>query len=399
MDLYEYQAKLRFARHGIPIKEGDVAQTAEAARAIAQRLGGTVVVKAQVHTGGRGKAGGVKLAGDATEAEAVAGAILGMDIKGHTVRTVLVDPAVDIDSEFYLACVLDRSARRILIMASGEGGVDIEQVAEQTPDKIHRVRVDPGQGIQAYQTRQLAFGVLHSLPVERQPAFKAAMRDFQRIVTQLYETCVAEDATLAEINPLVITTDGQMLALDGKVTIDNSALFRQPELAAMRDPGAETDAEREAREAGLSYVDLDGNIGCLVNGAGLAMATMDVIQFFGGSPANFLDIGGGAQAEKVATALRIILSDERVEAVLINIFGGITRGDEVARGVLAALQQLDTDVPFVVRIEGTNAEAGRAILADADMNTATTLAEGAQMAIALAGERSATRATQQGMGA
>ena len=399
MDLYEYQAKQRFARHGIAIEEGEVAYTAAEARAVAERLGGTVVVKAQVHTGGRGKAGGVKLATGADEAERVASAILGMDIKGHTVGRVLVDPAVDIDSEFYLACVLDRSARRVLIMASGEGGIDIEQVAEETPERIVRVHVDPGLGIQGYQTRQLAYGVLHALPEERRPAFAACMRDFMRLVAQLYETCVGEDATLAEINPLVITTDGRMIALDGKVTIDSSALFRQPELAALRDPGSETEAEKQAREAGLSYVDLDGNIGCLVNGAGLAMATMDVIKLFGGSPANFLDIGGGAKEDKVATALRIILSDPRVEAVLINIFGGITRGDEVARGILAALGQLDTDVPFVVRIEGTNAEAGRAILAEADMTTATTLAEGARKAIALAGQRSGAVGAAQEMGA
>ncbi len=387
MNLYEYQAKQLFGLHGIPIKEGRVARTAAEARDIASSLGGPVVVKAQVHTGGRGKAGGVKLASGSDEAESIAAKILGMDIKGHRVGQVLVDPAVDIDSEFYLACVLDRGARRILIMASGEGGVDIEQVAAETPERITSVHVDPGLGLQSYQARRLAYGVLHALPDARRPAFAAVLRDFQHVVAQLYETCVEEDATLAEINPLVITTDGQMLALDGKVTIDDSALFRQQELASLRDAGVETGAERQAREAGLSYVDLDGSIGCLVNGAGLAMATMDVIKFFGGEPANFLDIGGGAQADKVAEALRIILADARVNSVLINIFGGITRGDEVARGILAALEQLDTDVPFVVRIEGTNAEEGRAILADAAMNTATTLAEGAQLAIRLADER------------
>lgn len=380
MDLLEYQAKRLFDAHGIPIKRGDVARTPDEARAVAARLGGRVVVKAQVLTGGRGKAGGVKLASSPDEAAARAADVLGLDIRGHTVRLVLVDPAVDIDREIYVAVTLDRTARRALIMASAEGGVDIETVAAEKPEAIRRVHVDPAVGLQPYQVRQLAFGI--GLP---QPLHAA----FGDVVTRLFRVFEAADATLAEINPLIVTPAGEVIALDGKVTIDNSALFRQPERAAERSDAELTDAERAARDAGLNYVDLVGSIGCLVNGAGLAMATMDVIQLFGGSPANFLDIGGGAQADKVEAALRIILADARVQAVLINIFGGITRGDEVARGIVAALGNIATDVPFVVRIVGTNADAAQAILADAQLHSGATLAEAARTAVALAAARGA----------
>ncbi len=378
MNIHEYQAKRLFGRFGIPVPAGEVATTPAEARAIAARLGGRVVVKAQVLTGGRGKAGGVKLAAGPDEAEARAAEILGMDIKGHTVHKVLVDPAVAIASEIYLAVVLDRGQRRTTIMTSRQGGVDIEEVAATDPSAIKRVTVDPLVGLQPFHGRRLAYGI---------GLTGAQAGQFGRIVAQLYQAYQDLDATLAEINPLVVLEGGDLMALDGKVNLDDSALFRQPELEALRDPGEETDAERMAREAGLNYVDLDGSIGCLVNGAGLAMATMDVTQLCGGSPANFLDIGGGAQADKVETAMRIILRDPRVKSVLVNIFGGITRGDEVARGILAALGNIDTDVPFVVRIVGTNAAEARAILAGADMQTAPTLYEAAQMAVAAAAGR------------
>lgn len=375
MNIHEYQAKRLFGRFGIPVPEGDVATSPEQARNIAERLGGRVVVKAQVLTGGRGKAGGVKLAQGPEEAEARAREILGMDIKGHTVNMVLVDPAVPIASEIYLGAVQDRGLRQTVLMASRSGGVDIEEVAASDPDAIVKVAVDPLLGLQPFQTRQLAYGI---------GLEGAQARDFSRIVGQLHQAYQSLDATLAEVNPLVLLEDGRLLAIDGKVNIDDSALYRQGELEAMRDPGEETPAEHMARGAGLSYVDLDGSIGCLVNGAGLAMATMDVIKLCGGAPANFLDIGGGAQADKVETAMRIILTDPRVRSVLVNIFGGITRGDEVARGILAALGKLDTSVPFVVRIVGTNAAEARALLASAEMRTAPTLYEAAQLAVAAA---------------
>jgi succinyl-CoA synthetase beta subunit len=376
MNIHEHQAKRLFARFGIPVPVGEPATTPAEARAIAERLGGPVVVKAQVLTGGRGKAGGVKLAAGPDEAEGRARDILGMDIKGHRVATVLVDPACDIAEELYLGVVLDRARRCPVIMASRAGGVDIEEVARTRPDAITKVAVDPLIGLHPFHLRRLAYGI--RLEALHHEAFGA-------IVTGLYAAFQALDATLAEINPLVVTGAGMLLAIDGKVNIDDSALYRQAEVAAMRDPAPEHDAERLARAAGLNYVDLDGSIGCMVNGAGLAMATMDVIQFFGGEPANFLDIGGGAQAAQVATAMRIILTDPRVKSVLVNIFGGITRGDEVARGILAALDEVKTDVPFVVRIVGTNADAAREILAAARMPTAGTLAEAAQMAIVAAG--------------
>ena len=376
MKLHEYQSKRLFAQHGIPVPQGEVAETPEQAREIAARLGGPVVVKAQVLVGGRGKAGGVKLARTPDEAEARAKEILGMTIKGLPVKKVLVDPAADIREELYLGAVLDRAARRVAVMASAAGGVDIEEVAATTPEKIVTVRVDPLVGLADYQARELAYGIgLHD---------KGRVRSFVHIARALYEAFVASDASLAEINPLAVVGDGQLVALDGKIVLDDNALFRHPELADMRDEAEETEAERQARVNGLSYVELNGTIGCMVNGAGLAMATMDVIKLFGGEPANFLDIGGGARAEKVAAAMRIILSDPHVKAVLINIFGGITRGDEVARGIVQALEEVRPSVPFVARIVGTNAEQAREILQAADMVTASTLAEAAQKAVELA---------------
>lgn len=379
MNLHEFQAKRLFAAHGVPIPNGDVARTPDEAAKIAAELGGHVVVKAQVHSGGRGKAGGVKLAHSPQEAKEAAAQILGMDIKGLTVHQVLVDELAPggIDQEIYLAVLIDRAKRRPMIMASAAGGMDIEQVAEETPEKIIKVHVDPFLGVKGYQSNYIAGKM--DLPRE-------LWRDFHDIVSGLYNCFKANDASLTEINPLVITGAGKLMALDGKMSIDDNSLFRLPDIVAMRDTSEEPVTEKKAREAGINFIKLDGNIGCMVNGAGLAMTTMDVIKLFGGSPANFLDIGGGAKAEQVATALRLILSDENVEAVLINIFGGITRGDEVAKGIVAALDEVQTDVPFVVRLAGTNAAEGMAILADAKMETAVTLSDAAQKAVALTKE-------------
>ncbi len=378
MKLHEYQSKRIFARYGVPISQGDVATTPDEARQIATRLGGRVVVKAQVLAGGRGKAGGIRLVSDPIEAEIVAREILGMDIGGLTVMKVLVDEAADIAREIYLGIVIDRTVRQPVMMASAEGGMEIEEVALTAPEKIVKVIVDPFLGLQDYQARELAF----SIGLER-----GLVRDFARIAMGLWEAFLESDASLAEINPLVVTDQGKLLAVDGKMLLDDNALFRHPDLAEMRDPAEEDPYEQEARLHGLSYIKLDGEIGCMVNGAGLAMATMDIIKLYGGAPANFLDIGGGAKADEVAAALRIILSDEKVKAVLFNIFGGITRCDEVARGILEALSEVETDVPMVTRLVGTNEEEGRRILAEARMITASTLAEAAQRAVVAARTR------------
>ena len=375
MKLHEYQSKRLFAAHGVPIPGGDVAASPEEARRIAEELGGTVVVKSQVLVGGRGKAGGIRLAHNPDEAEAVARDILGMEIKGLPVRKVLLDEAADIQQEIYLGIVVDRANRRPVMMASSEGGVEIEEVARSNPDAIKKVTVDPFLGLRGYQTLALAKGI--GLADEHR-------RAFGRIARGLYAAFLAYDASLAEINPLVVTAGGELLAVDGKMVLDDNGLFRHPDLVQMRDVDEETPTEREAREAGLSYVQLDGQIGCMVNGAGLAMATMDIIKHFGSSPANFLDIGGGAKAERVATALRLILADPNVQAVLFNIFGGITRCDEVAKGIIAAFEAVKPTVPLVARLVGTNEAEGRAIL-DASgyrLITATSLAEAAQKAVA-----------------
>ena len=373
MNLHEYQSKRVFARYGIPIPRGEVANSPAEAREIAAKLGGKVVVKSQVLVGGRGKAGGIKLAVDKDDAEEKAKAILGMDIKGLTVTKVLVDEAADIKDEIYLGLVIDRARRRVVMMGSSEGGVDIEEVAAHTPEKIIQVAIDPCIGFRAYQANDLAAAL--GIP-------KDLTRSFVQIAGGLYNAFTDSDASLAEINPLVVTGDGKLLAVDGKMSVDDNALYRQKALADLRDPAEDDSYEVEARRFGLSYVKLDGSIGCMVNGAGLSMATMDMIKLYGGSPANFLDIGGGATADRVAAALRIILSDSHVNTVLINIFGGITRCDEVARGVVKALSEVGVTVPMVVRLVGTNEEEGRAILADAQMETATTLAEAAQKAVA-----------------
>jgi len=375
LKLHEYQSKRIFAQYGVPIPRGDVAITPEQVRQIAARLGSRVVVKSQVLVGGRGKAGGIRLAKTPDEAEQVADQILGMRIKDLTVKKVLVDEAAEIDQEIYLGIVIDRARHRPVMMASAEGGVEIEEVARTTPERIVKVAINPFLGLQAYQGRALAFGI---------GLAKDLVQDFVKIAQSLYQAFAGCDASLAEINPLVVTSDGKLLALDGKILLDDNSLFRHFELAEMRDADEETPEEQEARRYGLSYVKLDGEIGCMVNGAGLAMATMDITKLYGGAPANFLDIGGGAQADKVAAALRIILTDRNVKAVLFNIFGGITRCDEVARGILEALREVPTKVPMVARLVGTNEEEGRRILAEANMMTAATLAEAAQKAVAAA---------------
>ena len=374
MKLHEYQSKHFFARYGIPIPKGRVAANAVEAKHIAQELGGRVVIKAQVLVGGRGKAGGIRLAKSPEEAEEFAGQILSMKIKGLPVRKVLIDEAASIDKEIYLGITNDRSARKPVMMASSAGGVEIEEVARDTPDKIVKVYIDPLLGLRDYQARDIAAGI--DLPRDH-------WRIFGQIANGLWQAYRESDATLAEINPLIITSKDQLIAVDGKMVLDDNALFRHPDLAEMRDLDVEDPSEIEARKYGLVFIKLDGNIGCMVNGAGLAMTTMDIIKLFGGSPANFLDIGGGASAEKVTAALRIILTDPNVKTVLFNIFGGITRGDEVARGILAAMNELQKEIPMVIRLVGTNAEEGRQILSDADMITAETLADAAKKAVAV----------------
>ena len=375
MKLHEYQSKLIFAEYGVPIPKGRVAATAAEAKQIADELGGRVVVKSQVLVGGRGKAGGIRLAKSSAEAEELATQILGMEIKGLPVRKVLIDEAANIEKEIYLGITNDRAARKPVMMASAAGGVDIEEVARTTPEKIIKVHIDPLLGLKDYQARDIAAGI--DLPRE-------LWRSFGKIANGLWRAYKRSDANLAEINPLVITTDNKLVAVDGKMVLDDSALFRHPDLAEKRDRDVEADAEIEARKYGLSFIKLDGDIGCMVNGAGLAMTTMDIIKLFGGEPANFLDIGGGASADKVAAAFRIILDDPNINAILINIFGGITRGDEVAKGILAAMDEIKPDVPMIVRLVGTNAEEGRQLLADANMITADTLADAAQKAVAAA---------------
>jgi succinyl-CoA synthetase beta subunit len=376
LNVHEYQAKQILAKHGVPVPEGEVAATPDEARAIADRLGGTVVVKAQVLVGGRGKAGGVKLARDRQEAYDRATDILGMSIKGIIVRKVLVGRAVDIKREIYLGAILDREAKAVTLMASAEGGVEIEEVARVSPEKILRVAVDPYLGLADYQARELAF----ALGIDR-----TRVRDFVGIAKALYAALMATDGSLFEINPLAVLGDGSIAALDAKLVLDDSALYRHPDLELLRDMGEEEPAEVAARAAGLSYVRLAGSIGCVVNGAGLAMATMDVVKLHGGDPANFLDIGGGARADRVSAALRILFGDPQVRVILFNIFGGITRCDEVASGIVAALVEAGEavkGVPIVVRLVGTNELDGRRILAEAGLIAVTGMDEAAGAAVA-----------------
>ncbi|MBA3449579.1 MAG: ADP-forming succinate--CoA ligase subunit beta [Chloroflexia bacterium] len=372
MNLHEHQAAELFAKHGIRINGGEVALTPAAAECIARATGGLVVIKAQVHSGGRGKAGGVKLARTPQEARAAAEAIIGLDIRGHTVRKVLVAPGADIAQEFYLGVTLDRTRRQNVLMASAEGGVDIEEVARERPDRIVRALIDPLLGLHPWQARQIGFAL--GIAFEK-------VAGFATIARQLYDTYVAEDATLAEINPLVLTGAGEWLALDAKMSIDDNSLFRHPELEALRDLDEEDPTELDARQSGISFVKLDGDIGCIVNGAGLAMATMDAVKLHGGEPANFLDVGGGASADQVAKAFALVTADPHVRAILINIFGGITRGDVVAEGIAEARERVAVTVPIVVRLSGTNAEEGRVLLAASGLTATESMDEAAAEAV------------------
>lgn len=382
MNLHEYQAKYRFAEFGIPIPRGKVATTPDEAYEIAKEFGGVTVVKAQVHVGGRGKAGGVKVSKTPDDARQNAEAILGMDIKGHTVHKVLIDPGANIQDEIYFAITNDRAARRPLMMASSEGGMDIEKVNRETPEKIMRVHIDPVLGIRDYQIVEIASGI--DLP-------RNLWKQFTVIARALYRCYIDSDATLCEINPLaVVEEDGNAIlkALDGKMSVDDNGLFRHPDLEELRDTSEEPIEEIQAREAGLNYVKLDGQIGCMVNGAGLAMATMDLTAHFGDEygigPANFLDVSGGAGADKVAEALRIILADSNVKVILLNIFGGITRCDEVAHGILMALDEISTDLPMIIRLAGTNQEEGLRLIEEANLQnvkSAKSLYEAAQKAV------------------
>ena len=375
MNLHEYQAREILRRYGIPVPDGDVATTPDEARAIAQRLGGRVVVKAQVHAGGRGKAGGVKLAKDPTEAAAHARQILGMTIKGLAVRKVLVVPAADIASESYVGMIVDRGSQRPVLMVSAAGGVDIEAVAAETPIQIQRLAVDPRYGLLSHQALGLALKLYRDVAQAR-----AAADIMQRLYTAFY----AVGASLAEINPLATTPDGKVVALDAKIVVDDNELERRPEIAALRDPEGEAASELAAREAGLSFIKLDGTVGCCVNGAGLAMATMDLVKYYGGEPANFLDIGGSSNPQKVVAALRIITADPSVRAILFNIFGGITRCDDVANGIVEATRLLPLKVPMVIRLTGTNEREAIVILTRAGYTALTDMDEAVKQAVARA---------------
>jgi succinyl-CoA synthetase beta subunit len=383
MDLLEYQGKQLFRKHGVPTPEGRHAASVEEAVEAAEALGYPVVVKAQVQIGGRGKAGGIKLARDRAEAEAHAGAILGMDIRGFTVHEVYVEKASEIDEEYYAAIVFDRSAKKPMAMFSRMGGMDVEEVAEKDPEAMRMLHVDPLVGFQDFHGRRLAFEAGIAADV---------IRPVGAMIGKLYEVFEREDATLVEVNPLLITKGREVVALDAKVTIDGSALYRHPDVAELRDVSAEDPQERMAKERGLTYVKLDGNVGILGNGAGLVMSTLDVVAQAGGRPANFLDAGGGSKAEAITSAVEVILSDDKVTAVLFNIFGGITRCDEVARGLIEAFEQVKPDVPFVVRLDGTNDKEGRALLAEANLpnvHTEATMLGAAERVVELAGRAEA----------
>lgn len=378
MKLHEYQSKQIFARYGIPIPKGRIAGTSSEVKQIAEELGGRVVVKSQVLVGGRGKAGGIRLAKSPEEAQEIATKILGMEIKGLPVRKVLVDEAVSINKEFYIGIVNDRIHQTPVLIASGAGGMEIEEIAQKEPEKIIRIQIDPLLGLCAFQMRNAAIGI--DLP-------RALWKNFIEIVQELWKVYVDCDATLAEINPLVINSENHLVALDAKVIIDDNSLFRHSDLGDLRDMDIEDPAEIEARKFGVTFIKMNGSIGCMVNGAGLAMATMDILNLYGGQAANFLDIGGGATSEKVAASLKIILSDHKVKSILINIFGGITRCDEVAKGILLASDEVKIKVPLVVRLIGTNQEEGQRILQDAKFASAETLVQATQMAVALAKEK------------
>ncbi len=375
MNIHEYQAKELLAAQGIPVPMGEVATTPEQAEEIARRLGGAVVVKAQVHTGGRGKAGGVKLAKTPEEAREKAEAILKLTIKDLPVEKVLIAPAEDIASEAYVGIILDRASHAPVFMVSAEGGVDIEEVAHTNPDAIIKLAVDPRYGLLPHQAYELATRLYTDVKQQRAAA---------KILQQLYTAFVEAGASLAEINPLITTPAGEVKAIDAKFNIDDNELFRLPAIEALRDESSEDAAEVQAREAGLTFIKLDGNVGCCVNGAGLAMATMDLVKYYGGDPANFLDIGGSSNPEKVVNALRIITSDKNVKAILFNIFGGITRTDDVANGIVTATKQIRIDVPIVIRLTGTNEEIAVKILEEAGFAALTDMDEAVQKAVALA---------------
>jgi succinyl-CoA synthetase beta subunit len=375
MDLHEYQAKERFRAAGIPVPPGEVATTPAEAEKLAVKYGGAVVVKAQVHSGGRGKAGGVKLAKTSAEAKAHAENILGMDIKGFTVEKVLVTPAEDIATEAYVGVLVDRAKQAPTFIVSAAGGIDIETVAKETPDKVRKLTVDPRYGLLPHQAYWLA-NFLYDDP--------GLIQQTSRIVAQLYDAFRDSGASMAEINPLITTPDGTVKAIDAKMSIDDNELFRRPEVAKMRDSSSEPPAETRAREAGLSFVKLDGDVGCCVNGAGLAMATMDLVKYYGGNPANFLDIGGSSNPDKVVAALQIITSDPNVKAILFNIFGGITRCDDVANGIVTATKRIDIEVPIVIRLTGTNEAKALEILKEAGFSAYTSMDDVVQEGVRLA---------------
>ncbi|CAN5121686.1 ADP-forming succinate--CoA ligase subunit beta [soil metagenome] len=375
MNIHEYQAKEIFRAAGIPVPPGEIATTPDEAERLARQYGGTVVVKAQVHAGGRGKAGGVKLAKTPEEARDHASRILGMEIKGLPVQKVLVTPAADIASEAYVGVIVDRASKRPVFMVSPAGGIDIEEVAATTPEKLRRLSVDPRYGLQQFESMELAFFLYDDIKRVRAAA---------RILQQLYRAFMDSGASLAEINPLVTTPEGDVLALDAKMVVDDNELDRRPQIAALRDESAEAPSEVRAREANLTFIKLDGNVGCVVNGAGLAMATMDLVKHYGGDPANFLDIGGSSNPEKVVSALQIITSDPSVRAILFNIFGGITRTDDVANGIVTATKQNPLKVPIVIRLTGTNEEIAVKILQENGFSAMTDMDEAVQRAVELA---------------
>jgi succinyl-CoA synthetase beta subunit len=381
MKIHEYQAKQIFAKYGIPLPQGEVAFTPEEAKQAAERIGKPVMVKAQVHVGGRGKAGGIKKAENPEEALEVAGQILGMEIKGLVVKKVLVTECKDIASESYIGVIVDRKTKKPVIMVSAAGGIDIEEVARETPEKIHKLAVDPLLALQSFQARDLAYKLY--------PDAKIANKTYP-VILKLYQTFCENDCSLAEINPFITTPEGEVWALDAKINIDDSGLARHAEIEEMRDLDSEEKAEVEAREKGLSFVKLDGNIGCIVNGAGLAMATMDLVKRFGAEPANFLDIGGSSNPEKVVNAMNIILRDANVKAILFNIFGGITRCDDVANGIVHAVKELRPKIPIVVRLTGTNEDKARKILQEVNLTATSSMEEVVQKAIELSGTSQTT---------
>lgn len=376
MKIHEYQARDLFASYGIPVEKSFLCRDVnDAVKAYQDLDAPLVVVKAQVHTGGRGKAGGVKLAKDEVEVRKHAANILGMDIKGFIVDRILVGKAVDIEAEYYVSYVIDRKSKSTILMLSREGGVDIEEVASKTPHKIHKIIIDPLIGVPDYLAREAAFLLFDDIKQVRAAAY---------ILQKLYKLFVDNDASLAEINPLVLTPEKEVKAIDAKMTFDDNALYRHPKVAALFEPTEEEKKEQKAKSKGFSYVHLGGEIGCMVNGAGLAMATMDMIKLYGGNPANFLDIGGSSNPTKVIEAMKLLLSDSDVKVVLINIFGGITRCDDVARGLLEAFEQIKTDIPIVIRLTGTNEKEGRELLKGTHFHLAETMGDAGRMAVELA---------------